>query len=401
VSVTTSPRSRVVTWVLPGVVALVILAVAWPTALRELGVAPPVGFVLGLAAAVPMVVIVARPVVAWGLSALGAAVVAMTIGASPGRPSPFGVVHEIVLLVLLTAVVLTAPRRTAVGASVGTAVVFVLGVDSPGVLLSALLVVSFAIVFAWLVRALVVSRRRLAVSEEVSERERARRAVLEERARIARDLHDVVAHAMSMIVVRTETAPYRLSELTPDVREELAEIGSAARSSLAEVRGLLGVLREPAEADAAPGPRPPQPGIEDLEDLLTTSRRAGMTIEVECGDGTGRVGDVGAATGLSLYRILAEALANAARHAAGAPVTVALGTTDTTVSLEVAHGPGEDSGPGSGLGLPGMRERVAVVGGELEAGPTNDLGWRVRAVLPREVGNVAPVTEGIDEHTGR
>ncbi len=383
-------RARwVLTWALPVLAALVTLAVAWPTAIPELGVGAGLAPALGLAAALPVVGIVVLPAPAWALSAFGAAIVAATIGPSPGHPWPFAVVHGIALLGLLVAVVLAGRRWEAAVATVVTALVFGVGMHSANGLLWALVIVPGMAGLAWLARALVVSRRRLAVSEETSERERARRAVLEERARIARDLHDVVAHAMSMIVVRTETAPYRLPDLPDDVRAELAEIGAAARSSLAEVRGLLGVLRTEAEGDAPP--RAPQPGAGDVDDLLDASRRAGMAIEVVR---SGEPGPVGAACGLSLYRILAEALANAARHASGAPVTVVLEDTATTVGLEVRHGPGQDTGPGSGLGLPGMRDRAAVVGGELEAGPGPDGGWRVRAVLPREVGTAVSIGPG-------
>jgi signal transduction histidine kinase len=371
-------RARAVTLGLPVLAALVTLAVAWPTAIRELGVPPAVGLPLGLAAAVPVALVVAFPLPGWVLAVLGAAIVAVTIGPSPGHPWPFATVHGIAVLALLLAVVLTAREREAAGATVVTALLFGLGMHSAAGLLWGLLIVPGAAGAVWLARQLVVSRRRLAVSEAVSEQERAQRVVLEERARIARELHDLVAHSMSMIVVRAETAPYRLPSLPEAAREELAEIGTAARSSLAEVRGLLGVLRDDPGVSYAP-----QPGVSDVEDLLDASRRAGMAIEVER---SGEPDALGAAAGLSLYRILAETLANAARHAGGAPVTVRLEGTAAAVTLAVRHGPGDDAGPGAGLGLPGMRERAAVVGGELTAGPEPDGGWRVTAVLPRDGG---------------
>ncbi len=389
---TSAARPRGLTRVLPVVAAAVTLAIAWPTSVRELAVSPGAGLALGLAAAVPVAGIVAYPVLAWALSAFGAVVVAATIGPTPGHPWPVPVMHGIALLGLLVAVVLTARRWEAIGATAVTALIFGLGTHPAGGLVWGLLIVPGAAVLTGLVRQLVVSRRRLAVSEETSERERALRAVLEERARIARDLHDVVAHSMSMIVVRTETAPYRLPDLPDGVRDELAEIGATARSSLAEVRGLLGVLRTDGQDGAGDGPpHAPQPTLDDVDDLLDASRRAGMVIEVQRGGAT--LGVVGAGTGLSLYRILAEALANAARHAAGAPVTVVLEGTPAAVRLAVCHGPGDDAGPGSGLGVPGMRDRAAVVGGELTAGPAPDGGWRVTAVLPREAGG-STVTDG-------
>jgi signal transduction histidine kinase len=368
----------VLTWALPALAAVVTLAVAWPTAIVELGVPPGVAPALGLAAALPVAAVGVAPVPAWALSAFGAVIVAATIGPFPGHPWPFAVMQGIALLGLFVVVVLRAGPPTAARAAVVTALVFGIGMHSASGLLWALVIVPGIAGLAWLVRQLGVSRRRLAASEETSERERARRAMLEERTRIARELHDVVAHAMSMIVVRTETAPYRLPDLPEDVREELTAIGSAARSSLAEVRGLLGVLRT---EDAEP-PRAPTPGMAEIDDLLDTSRRAGMDIEVVR---DGAPGPVDAASALSLYRILAEALANAARHASGAPVTVVLEDTATTVRLEVRNHAGHDDGPGAGLGLAGMRDRAAVVGGDLTAGPTAD-GWQVTAVLPREVG---------------
>lgn len=377
---TTSPARRAASRWLPVLAALVVLAVAWPTAVRELGAVPAVAFPLGLAAAVPVALIVVSPVVGWAISAFTAAVVAVTIGPFPGHPWPFAVAHGVALSALLLAVVLVGRWWEAVVASVATALLFGLGMHSPAGLLWGLLIVPGAAVLAWLVRQLVVSRRRLSASEQTSERERARRAALEERARVARELHDLVAHSMSMIVVRTETACYRLPELSGPVREELAEIGVAARATLGEVRGLLGVLR--TEGDHEPH-RAPQPSAADVDDLLEASRRAGMAIEVSR---RGVTGPVGAATGLALYRILAEALANAARHAAGASVGVVLEDTAAAVRLVVSHGPGDDAGPGAGLGLPGMRDRAAVVGGDLAVGPEPGGGWRVSAVLPREPG---------------
>jgi signal transduction histidine kinase len=225
------------------------------------------------------------------------------------------------------------------------------------------------------------SRRVIAEQEEVNELERARRAVLEERARIAREMHDVVAHHMSMIAVQAETAPYRVADLPDTARAELATIATAARSALADMRRLLGVLRQ--EDDDTP--RAPQPGLADIPDLVATAKRAGVpvTLAMPAGDG------VPEAVGLTAYRIVQEALANAARHAPGGPVRVAGRVQDGRLELAVRNGPAVPGiapsalpGEGHGHGLMGMRERATLLGGTLSAGRDENGGYTIAAMLP-------------------
>ncbi len=158
------------------------------------------------------------------------------------------------------------------------------------------------------------SRRRaqqaLAGQAEATELERARRAVLEERARIARELHDVVAHHMSLIAVRAETAPYRLAGLPEPARAEFGSLSGAAREALADMRRLLGVLRHDE-----PAGRSPQPQLPDLPALIETARRAGMAVELSAPPA---LDQVPAGVGVCAYRIVQEALSNAGRHAPGA-----------------------------------------------------------------------------------
>ncbi|MEU4236414.1 histidine kinase [Actinoplanes sp. NPDC026619] len=224
---------------------------------------------------------------------------------------------------------------------------------------------------------------KLAEEEELTELERARRAVLEERTRIAREMHDVVAHHMSMIAVRAETAPYRLPGLPADAKDELAGIAVSAREALTDMRRLLGVLRsEEAEPDKAP-----QPTLADLGDLVETARSAGVEVTLEATD----LGDGAAATvGLAAYRIVQEALANAARHAPGEPVTVEARGFPGRLELAVRNPlrrPGDRPGPataplaGSGHGIVGMRERATLLDGTLTAGPAG-AEFVVHAVLP-------------------
>jgi len=212
---------------------------------------------------------------------------------------------------------------------------------------------------------------------ERTEAERAQRAVLEERARIARELHDVVAHHMSLIAVRAETAPYRLPGLPEAARAEFGSLSEVAREALTEMRRLLGVLRNDQPAALAP-----QPQLADLPELIDAARQAGVSVELSAPSALGRVPP---GVGVCAYRIVQESLSNASQHAPGAAVTVSVGHDDGAVLLRVANGPGASPGPsghGPGHGLTGMRERVALLGGSLSAGPAPDGGFVISAVLP-------------------
>ena len=223
------------------------------------------------------------------------------------------------------------------------------------------------------------AQRALATQTERTEAERAQRAVLEERARFARELHDVVAHHMSLIAVRAETAPYRLPGLPEAARAEFGSLSEVAREALTEMRRLLGVLRDDQPAALAP-----QPQLADLPALIDAARQAGVSVELSAPPAPGRVPS---GVGVCAYRIVQESLSNASQHAPGAAVTVSVGHDDGAVVLRVANGPGGSPGPsghehGPGHGLTGMRERVALLGGSLSAGPAPDGGFVVSAVLP-------------------
>lgn len=219
------------------------------------------------------------------------------------------------------------------------------------------------------------SRRSLADQTELTELERARRAVLEERARIARELHDVVAHHMSLVAVRAETAPYRLPDLPDGLRAEFGALSGAAREALADMRRLLGLLRQDQPAE-----RSPQPGLPDLPDLVDAARQAGLAVELTAP----RLAEVPFGVGECAYRIVQESLSNASRHAPGAPVTVSVDHDPGGMLLRVVNGPSASptDGHGPGHGLTGMRERVSLLGGSLVAGPSADGGFVVSAVLP-------------------
>jgi signal transduction histidine kinase len=246
-------------------------------------------------------------------------------------------------------------------------------------------------------------RQRLAVQTQQTQHQRERNAVLEERARIARELHDVVAHHMSMIAVQAETAPYRLAakpgatDLPEPVSEEFAALSQAAREALTDMRRLLGVLRTSTpdnskkrdSATAAPeievtAVLAPQPRLDDIPELVATARRAGAPVTLEMPDSSD---SLPASVGLTAYRIVQESLSNAARHAPGARISVTVEQAPPYVRITVQNDPSATSQPpanGTGHGLAGMRERVALLGGELRAGPEPDGGFAVRADLPMD-----------------
>jgi signal transduction histidine kinase len=202
-----------------------------------------------------------------------------------------------------------------------------------------------------------------------------------ERARIARELHDVVAHHITMIALQAEAARLATPGLPPDGARRLTAIGDTARTALTEMRRLLGVLREDVDAES---PLEPQPGLHQLNTLLDEVRDAtsgsGVRLIV-----SGAVEPLDPGIELAAYRIVQEALTNTRRHAAGAAVDVELRYNGEELVLRVhdnGPGPAHPGQAGAGLGLAGMRERAAVVGGRVTAGAASGAGFLVEAVLP-------------------
>ncbi|MFJ3037611.1 sensor histidine kinase [Streptomyces tendae] len=205
-----------------------------------------------------------------------------------------------------------------------------------------------------------------------------------ERAAIARELHDIVSHSVSMIAVQAESATYTTPGLTPETRDGFQQIAGTARSSMAELRRLLGVLRTPQQpGDAAL--TAPQPTLDHLADLVEQHRAVSGEAELRV---TGARVSLPAVWELSAYRITQEALTNARKHAPGARTVVEIDYgANRLLTLRIHDdGPGPGSGPGSGAGhgLTGMRERAALVGGRLTAGAGPDGGFLVEAELPWE-----------------
>ncbi|MEU8537033.1 MULTISPECIES: sensor histidine kinase [Streptomyces] len=201
-----------------------------------------------------------------------------------------------------------------------------------------------------------------------------------ERAAIARELHDIVSHSVSMIAVQAESATYTTPGLTPEAREGFQQIAATARSSMAELRRLLGVLRTPQGGSALTAP---QPTLDHLAELVEQHRAVGGTAELLI---TGERVALPAVWELAAYRITQEALTNARKHAPGARTVVEVDYgADRLLTLRVRDdgpGVGTGSGPGAGHGLTGMRERAALVGGRLTAGSGPGGGFLVEAELP-------------------
>ena len=220
---------------------------------------------------------------------------------------------------------------------------------------------------------------------QLAERERdlaAREAVAEERARIARELHDVVAHSVSVMVVQAQ-AGTRLLDEPERLRGAFSSIEASGREALVELRRLLGILRTDDEQLAIG----PQPGLDSLEALVEQVREAGLPVELRV---EGEPVQLPPGVDLSAYRIVQEALTNALKHAGQAEAEVVVRYRASSLELEVvdngAAAAATVSGSGSGHGLIGMRERVALCGGVLEAGARNGHGYAVRARLPLERG---------------
>ncbi|MFU8875097.1 sensor histidine kinase [Micromonospora sp. SL4-19] len=355
------------------VVGLFAATLAWETNRRLPGIVAMLFAVLTIA---PLLALPRRPLLAWRLTIV--ALLTCTFNAPPGQPWPWSPVLVLGSLLVMAVVAARVDRPVLIWVGVITIVPVVALVD-PNNWAGVLLLVLTLLVLGHLVRGNRLSRRALAAQTELSEREKERRAVLEERTRIARELHDVVAHHMSMIAVQAETAPYRLAGVPDGTRAEFAAIAGSAREALTDMRRLLGVLRSEST-----GPETaPQPGLADVPAMVDTARRAGLTVTL---DAPAPAAGAPAPLGLAAYRIVQEGLANAARHAPGAAVRISIhpGPGILAVRIENTAGP---AGPtaaerGAGHGLTGMRERALALGGTFAAGPLDGGGYAVHAVLP-------------------
>jgi signal transduction histidine kinase len=319
------------------------------------------------------------PLSAWAFSAAALIWTSLVIPPSSLGGPDFPVAGALVYGLCLYAVTVRCRPRIVAGAAAVT-VVGAAFIDL-GSIPSAVFLAAVAILLGVVVRVRRSGDRQLAEQER---RHSGERALLEERQRIARELHDVVAHHMSVIAIQAEAAPYKTADPPPELVESFGEIRASALAGLSELRRVLGVLRTSGQDTT------PQPGLADLDALLDSSRSGGVSVTVTH---SGNPVPLPEGVDLSAYRIVQEALSNAMRHAPGSHVQVHVAYRPDGLALEVRNdvGPlavpvlvasGDRAAGGGGHGLVGMRERATMLGGSLEAGPTADGGFRVTAVLP-------------------
>ncbi|MEV7546250.1 sensor histidine kinase [Streptomyces sp. NPDC089915] len=317
------------------------------------------------------------------------AVLALGVVVNVATPAPphFGLA--------LTVALFTVARRCrpAVVAAAGLAAVPLAAVGLAGSLLPSGMNLLTNAVAAALVVGGAVAANRWQRETEANRRLLAERAVAEERRRIARELHDIVAHHITTMQLMAGGARVSLAHDPAAAREALVVLEDSGRMALGEMRQLLDVLRAGEEAESAPPA--PQPGTADLERIVTESRLAGMDTEFTV---HGPVRELPPTVALTVFRVVQEALTNARKHAGNASARVRLTYRALEVAVEVCDdGPGGDPPrrasrqPGrGGYGLIGMRERVALHGGTLEAAPRADGGFRVAARLPVPAAAGAP-----------
>ena len=324
----------------------------------------------------------------------------MVLGAS-GIGAALDIVHDgfvgagFALYVVAIGERAIAPRPTigvAAIAVIGLTVLVVAGGSPPLVGDAGPLIVAIVdLAGSWTIGRAVRERRRFA---QRSATQLAERAVAEERLRIARDLHDIVAHGLSIIVVKAATANHVAVSRPDEARNALAIIESTGRSALAEMRRMLDVLRGGDLALETPD-LAPVPGLSQLPEFVERVAAAGVRVDLSLSGAE----DLPEGVALSVHRIVQEALTNVVKHAAPAHCRVAVFTADDTVLVEV-----EDDGErtslsdpfgGEGRGLIGMRERVRALGGEFSAGPAEHGGFRVVARIPYRVAST-PVSASLE-----
>ncbi|MYR05023.1 sensor histidine kinase [Gordonia sp. SID5947] len=367
--------------------AVVLYSVSWPTLPITHSVPPYAMPVVAAFAAFPVALAWSAPLIGWAVSVVSAQMIGILVPTVDGWQWSIQVTHLIALLVLTFFAYVRCSLRWIPVIWVCTAIVFAIAAP-PGARAGWVFGLTFLAVVVALMRFLTRSRRQLAESAEQTQLVESQKAILQERTRIARDLHDVVAHRMSVVVVMAQTARYRLADVSDEAAAEFEAIAVSARTSLDEVRQLLGVLRTDGEVLSTPNP-----GLGDLGGLVMQTRMTGAVVDLSASVEPNSIGE---ASSLVIYRIVQESLANATRHAPGARIEVRIAPVgDGTTEIEVRNSVPTSEPvrlPGPGTGIPGMIERAAAVGGVLTTEPTDDGGFVVRAVIPDHGGQTVGVS---------
>ncbi|MFJ8661161.1 sensor histidine kinase [Streptomyces sp. NPDC093795] len=345
------------------------------------GAIGPADFVF---ASIPFLIVLAtliRPVFAFWASLVSTPFLAFLGGYWGGWPWTDNAFAAHV--VVLTVVAARTGPRTAGWMWAGTAgyalfAEMFLGVGHGSDSMPLLFVAALALLAVTVVQVRRQATREVTAQQTVTAEERSKRTVLEERTTIARELHDVVAHHMSVVAIQAEAAPYRVENPPPELEQAFLTIRENAVAALTELRRILGVVR----AEDYEAPDAPQPTLGDLDTLVRNVTEAGLVVEKTV---TGAVRELPQGVELSAYRIVQEALSNVLRHAPGAAAKVEVSYVLGGLGLRIANGPARGlvkPSPGAGHGITGMRERVTMLGGEMTAEETADGGYEVAAFVP-------------------
>ncbi|MEV2211003.1 histidine kinase [Streptomyces sp. NPDC050997] len=385
-------------WAPHAVVAFTGLLAAITAASAEEAAAKAVGDTGSLLSAplalFPVLLVLLRPTGAFWLSLVATPFAAVLVNSYDDWPWPMGnfATHLIVLTVVA---IRTGPRTAAwmwiltgaygIGSEITLGGGHYYSNTGPMLVVSALILLVVAV---WYTRR--TAEKEVTAQQTVTEHERSRRTLLEERTTIARELHDVVAHHMSVVAIQAEAAPYRVENPPPELERAFATIRENAVAALTELRRVLGVVR----AEDYEAPDAPQPTLADLDALLANVRDTGLSVDKTV---TGAVRELPQGVELSAYRIVQEALSNSLRHAPGADARVEIGYVLGGLGLRIVNDPVPEPSlvkpsPGAGHGITGMRERVSMLNGEMTAGPAEDGGYEVTVFLP--VTTVTAVSEG-------
>ena len=380
----TTARAETWLWIVVSAVAVAMIAVQTPIATALYGVPIALAFTLTVLHAGALPLTLRWPVVAAVLSVVAAFTLQWLTPPIPSAPWPWTVTAEImqffvVFLLALRTVWQVATATLLASVAGSTAVAFAHGAGLADT--AAVDNIVFVSIGAGVLGIGITVRqwRRIRVQlvreQRISAEELSRRVVAEERTRLARDLHDVIAHSMSVISVQAASAPARLGGVEPRTAEEFADNAAQARTALREMRVLLGALRDDEAA-----PVEPQRGIADIAVLLRQTAQAGADVHL---DWQGpRSPRLTAVADLAAYRVVQEAVSNALRHAPGSPIRVTVDVGERGLGIRVRNAPGSSPATdvaGGGHGLVAMSERVRSAGGVVHAHPTADGGFEVAA----------------------
>ncbi|MEV5974601.1 histidine kinase [Streptomyces sp. NPDC051921] len=364
---------------LVGLSALIVFFLGFERARDAIG---PVVFVYSVVPAAVVLFTLFRPVLAFWASLVSTPFIAYLSDSYDGWPwAPNSFAAHLVVLVVVA--LRTRPRTAGWMwlVTAGYALFVSVFLSGPSFDNDALPLLFTAGVLLLLVTTFQVRRdaaRQVTAEQSVTAVERSKRTLLEERTTIARELHDVVAHHMSVVAIQAEAAPYRVENPPPELEQAFVTIRENAVAALTELRRILGVVR----AEDYEAPDAPQPTLADLDGLVANVREAGLGVEMTV---TGAVRELPPGVELSAYRIVQEALSNVLRHAPGAAAKVEVSHVLGGLGIRVVNGPARGlvkPSPGAGHGITGMRERVTMLGGEMTAESTADGGYEVAVFVP-------------------